>query len=102
MREGGDFEREFFTMADVFPIRGAEKSPQKRRIQPIYFEYFEKYLMRVGPPRRLLAFDALDYEVCFCRAADLASHGARRIRFAPLCRDTGSNYSRLGAAACRQ
>lgn len=58
-------------------VRGAACSLRSRRIQAVYFEYFEKYLMRVGPPRELLAaFDALDYEVCFCRAADLASHSS--------------------------
>ena len=61
---------------ELMAVRGAAKSLRSRRIQAVYFEYFEKYLIRVAPPHDLLrAFDALGYEVCFCRAADLAAHG---------------------------
>jgi FkbM family methyltransferase len=61
---------------ELAAVRGAEKSLRGRRIQAVYFEYFEKYLIRVAPPHELLqAFDVLGYEVCFCRAADLAAHG---------------------------
>jgi FkbM family methyltransferase len=57
-------------------VRGAAKSLKNRRIQAVYFEYFEKLLIRVGPPHALLdEFDALGYEVCFCRGGDLATAG---------------------------
>jgi FkbM family methyltransferase len=57
-------------------LRGATRSMQARRIQAVYFEYFEKYLLRVGPPNELLAaFEALGYEVCFCREGDFGARG---------------------------
>jgi len=63
---------------ELAAVRGAARSLQARRIQAVYFEYFEKYLIRVGPPRELLSeFDALGYEVCFCREVDLAVHGGK-------------------------
>ncbi|MFZ3308050.1 MAG: FkbM family methyltransferase [Xanthobacteraceae bacterium] len=62
---------------ELTAVRGAAKSLQSRRIQAVYFEYFEKYLIRVAPPRDLLAaFDALGFEVCFCRQADIAAPDA--------------------------
>jgi FkbM family methyltransferase len=63
---------------ELMAVRGAIGSLESRRIQAVYFEYFEKYLVRIAPPRELiLAFDALGYEVCFCREADLAAHGGK-------------------------
>jgi FkbM family methyltransferase len=57
-------------------LRGAAAALQRRAIKAIYFEYFEKYLARVGPPSDLIAYlDAAGYEVCFCRAYDLESAG---------------------------
>jgi FkbM family methyltransferase len=61
---------------ELTAVRGATHSLQSRRIQAVYFEYFEKYLVRVAPPRTLLdEFAAFGYEVCFCRQCDLALHG---------------------------
>ena len=61
---------------ELTAVRGAVKSLRNRRIKAVYFEYFEKYLIRVAPPRDLLtAFDTLDFEVCFCREADIAVFG---------------------------
>ena len=58
-------------------LRGAECALRDRRIRAIYFEYFEKFLVRVAPPSRLIEFlDALSYEVCFCRESDLIQQGA--------------------------
>jgi hypothetical protein len=63
---------------ELTAVRGAARSLQSRRIQAIYFEYFEKYLIRFAPPCELLAeFDALGYEVCFCRECDRAPRGGR-------------------------
>jgi Methyltransferase FkbM domain len=57
-------------------LRGAKQSLETRKIQAIYFEYFEKWLSRVGPSDELLSFlDAVGYQVCFCRAFDLKSRG---------------------------
>jgi FkbM family methyltransferase len=63
---------------ELTAVRGAAKSLRSRRIQAVYFEYFEKFLVRVAPPGELLAaFDALGYEVCFCREADIISRGEK-------------------------
>lgn len=61
---------------ELLALRGAQNSLVKRRIQAIYFEYFEKCLVRVGPPRDLITYlDSLDYQVCFCRLGDLDARG---------------------------
>jgi FkbM family methyltransferase len=57
---------------ELVALRGAEAALRSHSIRAIYFEYFEKYLMRVAPPPLLIEFlDALSYEVCFCRESDL-------------------------------
>lgn len=61
---------------ELAAVRGAARSLRNRRIQAVYFEYFEKLLVRVAPPQALLdEFEALEYEVCFCRKHDLAARG---------------------------
>jgi FkbM family methyltransferase len=61
---------------ELAAVRGAAESLKSRRIQAVYFEYFEKWLVRVAPPHALVdELDALGYEVCFCRQADFAAHG---------------------------
>jgi FkbM family methyltransferase len=63
---------------ELTAVRGAVRSLQSRRIQAVYFEYFEKLLIRVSPPQELLgAFDALGYQVCFCRETDIADRGGK-------------------------
>ena len=58
---------------ELTALRGAEHALKNRHIKAIYFEYFEKFLVRVAPPSELIGFlDSLGYEVCFCREADLA------------------------------
>jgi hypothetical protein len=57
-------------------LRGAAEALGRRAIKAIYFEYFEKYLVRVGPPADLIGFlDGAGYEVCLCRDYDLAGAG---------------------------
>jgi FkbM family methyltransferase len=57
-------------------LRGAAAALERRAVKAIYFEYFEKYLVRVGPPAELIGYlDAVGYEVCFCRDYDLANAG---------------------------
>ena len=57
-------------------LRGAADALKARAIKAIYFEYFEKCLVRVGPPEELIAFlDNAGYEVCFCRQWDLDRNG---------------------------
>jgi FkbM family methyltransferase len=64
-------------------LRGAAAALAARKVKAIYFEYFEKYLIRVGPPADLIAFlDAAGYEVCFCRNCDLANAGGASHTFA--------------------
>lgn len=61
---------------ELTALRGAECALGSRIIKAIYFEYFEKYLVRVAPPSRLIEFlDSLSYEVCFCREFDLDQQG---------------------------
>jgi len=61
---------------ELTALRGAEQALRNRCIKAIYFEYFEKYLVRVGPPAKLIEFlDSLSYEVCFCRQCDFAAQG---------------------------
>jgi FkbM family methyltransferase len=61
---------------ELAALRGAVKALGRRAIAAIYFEYFEKCLVRVAPPEALIAFlDEAGYEVCFCREYDLAGVG---------------------------
>lgn len=61
---------------ELTAVRGAAESLKSRRIRAVYFEYFDKLLIRVAPPQALLdEFDALGYEVCFCRKYDVATAG---------------------------
>src|SRR4029077_9131767 len=61
---------------ELAALRGAESSLKTRCIKAIYFEYFEKHLVRVAAPSSLLQFlESLSYEVCFCRHCDLARTG---------------------------
>lgn len=61
---------------ELAALRGASHSLAERAIQAVYFEYFEKYLVRVQPPHVLIEYlDSLDYQVCFCRKFDVDSHG---------------------------
>ena len=53
-------------------LQGAETALRARRISAVYFEYFEKLLIRFAPPSDLIEYlDSLSYEVCFCRICDL-------------------------------
>lgn len=61
---------------ELAALRGATQGLESRTIRAVYFEYFEKWLIRVQPPQELLEFlNSLDYQVCFCRAADIKSRG---------------------------
>ena len=62
---------------ELSALRGASEALARRKIDAVYFEYFEKYLVRVGAPRELISFlDGHGYEVCFCRSWDLNHVGA--------------------------
>jgi FkbM family methyltransferase len=61
---------------ELLVLRGAKQSLKSRLVQAIYFEYFEKCLMRLQPPHELVEFlQELDYEVCFCRPCDINPRG---------------------------
>jgi FkbM family methyltransferase len=65
-------------------LRGARDALERKAIEAIYFEYFEKYLVRVGPPSDLIAYlDGLDYETCLCRADDVAGAPTHTLADAP-------------------
>ncbi len=69
---------------ELAALRGAAKALERRAVGAIYFEYFEKYLVRVAPPEALIAFlVAAGYEVCFCRQYDLAGVGGPTHTLAP-------------------
>lgn len=61
---------------ELLALMGASNSLKERRIQAVYFEYFEKYLTRVGKPSAV--FDLLEsfgFVVCFCRDCDYGPRG---------------------------
>jgi hypothetical protein len=61
---------------ELVALRGAKHSLETQAVRAIYFEYFEKWLTRVQPPRELLEFlQSLKYEVCFCRPHDIQHRG---------------------------
>jgi FkbM family methyltransferase len=62
---------------ELLALRGAESSLRSRRIEAVYFEYFEKYLYRVGaPPAEVIQFlDSVGFTTCFCRTCDYGPLG---------------------------
>ena len=61
---------------ELVALRGAKRSLETQAIQAVYFEYFEKWLVRVSPPHELLEFlQSFHYEVCFCRPCDIRPRG---------------------------
>lgn len=61
---------------ELSALRGAERALKNRIVQAVYFEYFEKYLVRVAPPQVLLEYlDSLGFEVCLCRQCDFGTRG---------------------------
>ncbi len=61
---------------ELSACRGAEQSLRSRTIQALYFEYFEKYLIREGEPASLIAYlEGLGFVTCFCRLHDLNQFG---------------------------
>ena len=69
---------------ELSALRGAAEVLGRRAIGAIYFEYFEKYLVRVAPPQALIDFlESVGYEVCFCREYDLAGVGGATHTLAP-------------------
>jgi FkbM family methyltransferase len=69
---------------ELSALRGAAEALTRRAVVAIYFEYFEKYLVRVAPPDELIAFlEAAGYEVCFCREYDLANADGASHTLAP-------------------
>lgn len=61
---------------EIAVLAGAKANLETRRVQAIYFEYFEKYLTRVeGSAKPLELLASLDYQVCFCRQHDLQARG---------------------------
>jgi FkbM family methyltransferase len=77
--EGKGLERVELLKIDVegfelSALRGAEASLRARRIEAVYFEYFEKYLTRVAPPEELITFlAAAGFVTCFCRNWDISA-----------------------------
>jgi FkbM family methyltransferase len=65
---------------ELTALRGAENALKNQKIDAIYFEYFEKYLIRVSEPYEVIDYlDSLSYEVCFCRHFDLENNKGRPV-----------------------
>lgn len=48
---------------ELAALRGAEHALRNPCIKAIYFEYFERYLVRIGPPAKLIEFlDSLSWK----------------------------------------
>jgi FkbM family methyltransferase len=61
---------------ELAALRGARHALESKAIHAVYFEYFEKYLIRVRPPAELIEFlQSMGYEVCFCRPCDIDPRG---------------------------
>jgi FkbM family methyltransferase len=61
---------------ELSALRGAERALRNRTVKAVYFEYFEKYLVRVAPPNVLITYlESLGFEVCFCRRCDFETRG---------------------------
>jgi FkbM family methyltransferase len=61
---------------ELVALRGARRNLETQAIQAVYFEYFEKWLVRVSLPQELLEFlQSLEYEICFCRVGDIKPRG---------------------------
>ena len=61
---------------ELTALRGARHALETQAIHAVYFEYFEKYLIRVQPPAALIEFlQSTGYEVCFCRPCDIDPRG---------------------------
>ncbi len=61
---------------ELSALQGSRDSLAARRIGAVYFEYFEKQLIREGAPDKLIEFlDSVGYTTCFCRASDFAQCG---------------------------
>lgn len=53
-------------------LRGARRALERRVVEVLYFECFEKFLTRVSSRDDLIAYlQSLDLEVCFCRRCDI-------------------------------
>jgi FkbM family methyltransferase len=68
---------------ELSTLRGAEDALRAGVIQAIYFEYFEKFLIRVCEPGELIAFlDSVGFVTCFCRPCDYNPRGGPTHTFA--------------------
>jgi FkbM family methyltransferase len=61
---------------ELAALRGAEHALKNRTVKAVYFEYFEKCLVRVAPPQVLLDYlESVGFAVCFCRYCDFETRG---------------------------
>ena len=76
MRLTGEHPLQLVRIRDESFAYADRRSLERRRVQAVYFEYFEKYLVRMSSPRELLELlDSMGYQTCFCRSADYGSLG---------------------------
>ena len=68
---------------ELSALRGASESLLNRRIQAVYFEYFEKYLVRAGSPHEVIDLLAsVGFITTFCRPCDYNPRGGATHTFA--------------------
>lgn len=69
---------------ELAALRGASESLRSRRIRAVYFEYFEKQLLRVATPQALIDFLAEHgFVTCFCQPCDFGGRGEPTHTIAP-------------------
>ena len=86
---------------ELTAIRGAARSLRNRRIQAVYFEYFEKLLTRVAPPRDLLQIRSTLRSV-FADGPISPHMAANRTPFVLGCPAMVSHYGRSKAIKCHR
>jgi FkbM family methyltransferase len=61
---------------ELSSLRGSETNLKNRVIRAVYFEYFEKWLVREGAPSEIIAYlDSMGFVTCFCRECDFQPRG---------------------------
>lgn len=89
---------------ELTALRGAERALKSRQIKAIYFEYFEKFLVRVAPRRLPGSLNFLTR--CLTRCASVATpilcgKGLLQgLAYGRACRGTDSHFSQLPDGKC--
>jgi FkbM family methyltransferase len=75
---------------ELAALKGMSDSLRTRRIQAVYFEYFEKQLIRMCDPRTVIHFfESVDFVPCIARIGDLLKYGGPIYTIKEACRGHG-------------